>query len=154
MALVGIMRSAKYGRMRRLVFLLVATMGILGIIPQIGGAGMVPAGEASKAAAMRQDNLAKVQGTLERKEVAARLSDFGLTPAEVQARIVQLNDQQVSEICAQIDQVNPGGDGADSAAHALGFLVGLALVALVVYLVIHKAGKEKHPSPGKAPSAG
>ena len=131
MTLRGMIRSAKYGRLRKVVFLLVATMAILGVIPQIGNASTIPADESSQAAQMRQDNLVKIRTTLERKEVAAKLADYGLTPAEVESRLDQLTDQQATEIAAQIDQMNAGGEDA------LGLLIGIALLVILILVILY-----------------
>jgi hypothetical protein len=135
MSLITMVRSAKHGRLRKLVYVLVATMAIIGVIPQIGNASTIPADEASQLAAMRQDNLAKIRVTLERQEVAAKLADYGLTPAEVSARLDQVSDQQASEIAAQIDQMNAGGD-------AVGLLISIALLVILILVILWLLGRK------------
>jgi hypothetical protein len=130
MTMIGMVRSAKKGGLRKLVFVLVAAMSILGLFPNLGSASVVPADEASKAASLRDANLAKVRVMLERKEVAAKLADYGLTPAEVSSRLDNLTDQQATELAARIDQLNAGGDSA------LGLLISLAVLVILVLLIL------------------
>ncbi len=140
------LKSIRGGALSKVAFTLIGAMVIIGLIPNTGGAAVIPAGEADMHAA-RAQNLAKIQTTLERKEIAARLADYGLTPQEVGSRLDRLTDQQAAEIAGQIDKINAGGD-------ALGLLIGLALLALLVLLILYLLGyvdlklpKPKHKNP-------
>ena len=137
-----ILRSVRTGEMRKVAFLMVATMTIIGLLPNTGGAAVMPADEADQAMALRAENVAKIQAMLERKEIAARLSDYGLTPDEVSSRLDRLSDQQVAEIASQIDKINAGGD-------AVGLLIGVALLVLLVLLILHLLGYIDLRSPKK-----
>src|SRR3990172_4521487 len=59
----------------------------------------------------RAADLAKIQKTLETKELQQRLLDYGLTPEEAAARIDKLSDEQVHQLAANLDSVQAGGDG-------------------------------------------
>jgi hypothetical protein len=78
----------------------------------------------------RAADLAKIQKTLETRELQQRLLDYGLTPEETAARIDKLSDEQVHQLAANMDSLQAGGD-------ALGFLLGLAIIALLVVLIIY-----------------
>jgi cytochrome c553 len=78
----------------------------------------------------RAADLARIQKTLEAKELQQRLQDYGLTPEEATARIDRLSDEQVHELAANLDSVQAGGD-------ALGFLLGVVIIALLVVLIIY-----------------
>ena len=78
----------------------------------------------------RAADLARIQKTLETKELQQRLLDYGLTPEEAAARIDKLSDEQVHQLAANLDSVQAGGD-------ALGFLLGVAIIALLVVLIIY-----------------
>jgi outer membrane protein OmpA-like peptidoglycan-associated protein len=108
MTMIAMVKSAQSGKLRKLVFTLVVSVGLMGLLPNLGRAGQVPAAEAGKSET-RAEDLAQIRAVLERKEVAARLLDYGLTPAEAATRLDQLNDEQISELAAQLDQINPGG---------------------------------------------
>jgi len=78
----------------------------------------------------RAADLAAIQKTLESKELRQRLLDYGLTPVETEARIASLSDEQLHRLSANLDSVQAGGDG-------LGFILGLAIIALLVVLIIY-----------------
>ncbi len=127
-----ILRSSRSGGLRKLLFILAGAVTVLGMIPDTGGAVIIPAEEASQGKDLRAENLEKIKSVLERKEVAKRLAHYGLTPEEVEARLDQLSDEQVSEIAARIDQVNPGGNGLEA---IIGLVILAALVVLILYLL-------------------
>jgi len=78
----------------------------------------------------RAADIAKIQRTLETKELQQRLLDHGLTPEETAARIDKLSDEQLHRLASNLDSVQAGGD-------ALGFVLGLAIIALLVVLIIY-----------------
>ncbi len=85
-----------------------------------------PSGSTSRAA-----DLKTIQATLESKMVRQRLSEFKLTPEQVNQRMTQLTDAQVHQVAMQIRTVNPGGDGG------LGILVGLLVIGILVLLFVY-----------------
>ena len=124
-----IIRSVRFGELRKVAFALIFAVTIIGVLPRVGSASMIPADEAIEAASMRGENVAKIQAMLERKEIAAKLSDYGLTPAEVSSRLDELSDAQAAEIAAEIDKVNAGGD-------VVGLLISVAVLVLLVLLIL------------------
>ena len=78
----------------------------------------------------RAADLAKIQKTLEAKELQQRLLDYGLTTEEAAARIDKLSDEQVHQLAANLDSVQAGGD-------ALGFVLGVVIIELLVVLIIY-----------------
>jgi len=78
----------------------------------------------------RAADLAAVQKTLESKELRQKLQDYGLTPEETEARIAGLSDEQLHRLASNLDSVQAGGD-------ALGFVLGLVIIALLVVLIIY-----------------
>jgi hypothetical protein len=73
--------------------------------------------------------MAMIRTALERREVAARLADYGLTPGEVSMRMESLTDEQVAEVAARVDKINAGGD-------ILELLLIILLVVLIVWLIM------------------
>lgn len=65
---------------------------------------------------------------LEREDVAQVLARQGVTPAEAQARVASLSDDEVNRIAGQIDTLPAGGSVA-------GALIGAALVVFIVLLI-------------------
>ncbi|MEK6745019.1 MAG: PA2779 family protein [Nitrospirota bacterium] len=79
----------------------------------------------------RAADIAKIQKTLETKELRQRLMDYGLTPDETAARIDKLSDEQVHQLAASMDSLQAGGDSV------LGLVLGLVIIALLVVLIIY-----------------
>lgn len=78
----------------------------------------------------RGADIAKIQKVLETKELQQRLLDRGLTAEEAAARIDKLSDEQLHRLASNLDSVQAGGD-------VLGFVLGLAIIALLVVLIIY-----------------
>jgi len=139
----------KRGELRNVLYLMVLTMVIIGVMPQLGNSTVIPADQASKAASLRARNVAKIKATLERKEVAARLKDYGLTPQEVSSRLDRLSDRQVAEFTAQIDKINAG---TDTGTVVLSIFLLIFLILVVLYftgIIDLKNVKEKFNKPIK-----
>ena len=79
----------------------------------------------------RAADLKTIQATLESKMVRQRLSEFKLTPEQVNQRMTQMTDAQVHQVAMQIRTVNPGGDGG------LGILVALLVIGILVLLFVY-----------------
>lgn len=93
---------------------------------------LLPAAPDASHGAMSLDraaDLAKVQKTLESKELRQRLLDHGLTPEETEARISSLSDEQLHRLASNLDAAQAGGDG-------LSTLLFIVVVALLVVLII------------------
>lgn len=121
-----LLKSCQKGKLRFGIYSLAVCVGILGLMPNISGASVVPT---DKMTCDRDADLAKIRVVLEKEVVAQRLSDFGLTPDEVNMRMERLTDDQVHQMAAQIDQVAPGGQ--------LEGLLVLLLIVLIVWLLYY-----------------
>src|ERR1044071_772227 len=66
----------------------------------------------SQAAMIATDNALGSQAgrLLERADVQARLQAYGVSAADVQARIAALSDREAAELAARIDTLPAGGD--------------------------------------------
>ena len=62
---------------------------------------------------------------LQTKEVRDELVKAGVDPAEAQARVAALSDQEIRSMLAQFDQQNAGGDG----------VLGTLLTVFVILLI-------------------
>lgn len=80
--------------------------------------------EAVVSAAQAQQDRERVLSTLNRDDVQARLVARGVDPAQVQARLESLTDEEVQTLAANMDRLPAGGD-------ALGLLVFLFIVLLI-----------------------
>lgn len=79
--------------------------------------------EAVVSAAQVQQDRERLAQTLSRADVQQQLVARGVDPAQVQARLESLTDEEVQTLAANMDQLPAGGD-------ALGLLVFIFLVLL------------------------
>ena len=106
-------------RLRRLIAsLLVVSLVGMGM-PLPAQAGIVATEDALAVSSDR----ARIGEVVERADVQARLQAYGVSPAEVKARVAALSDAEAAELAARIDDLPAGG------ASVLG-------VILIVFLVL------------------
>jgi hypothetical protein len=67
----------------------------------------------------------RVDQFLERADVQARLQAYGVSPADVKARVAALTDQEAADLAARIDSLPAGGEGI------IGAIVLIFLVLLL-----------------------
>jgi cytochrome c1 len=67
----------------------------------------------------------RVDQLLERADVQARLQAYGVSPADVKARVAALTDQEAADLAARIDSLPAGGEGI------IGAIVLIFLVLLL-----------------------
>jgi len=78
----------------------------------------------------RAADLLKVRTALESRVVTRKLADYGLSAAEIEARMNGLTDQQLHELATHTDSIQAGGDPAD-------FFFGLLIVALLAVVLVY-----------------
>jgi len=81
----------------------------------------------------REMDLQKIQKLLESKLVRHKLSQLGLTKEEIEARLHQLDDEQIHQIASQIHTLEPGGNGAE-------VLLILLLLGIAVFVILELTG--------------
>jgi len=87
-------------------------------------AGMIGTGAVVNATQAQQDR-ARLHDVFNREDVKAQLIARGVDPAQVQARVDSLTDQEVQSLAGKLDQVPAGGDSV------LGVLVFIFIVLLI-----------------------
>jgi hypothetical protein len=75
-------------------------------------------------AAQAQQSRERIVSTLHRDDVKSQLMARGVDPAQVQARLDSLTDEEVQTLAANMDQLPAGGD-------ALGVLVFIFVLLLI-----------------------
>jgi hypothetical protein len=99
-------------------------LGILALNLHLPAANAAMVGtETVVSAAQAQQDRERVLNTLNRDDVKSQLVARGVDPAQVQARLESLTDEEVQTLAANMDQLPAGGD-------ALGVLVFIFLVLL------------------------
>ena len=87
-------------------------------------AGMIGTEAVVNAAQVQQDR-ERLRSALNRDDVQAQLIARGVDPAQVQARVDNLTDQEVQSLSGKLDQLPAGGDSF------LGALVFVFIVLLI-----------------------
>lgn len=109
---------------RLLVSYLVVAIFVIGFAPGVD-AGFSPSQMVAGSGVTSRDyDVQQVRSFLEMKVVTDRLQQLGFTPGEIQARLGELNDQQLHRLALKVDQVKVGGDG------------GAAIIALLIVVVL------------------
>jgi hypothetical protein len=89
----------------------------------VAQAGMISTEAVVNTAQVQQDR-ERLRSALNRDDVQAQLIARGVDPAQVQARVDSLTDQEVQALNGKLDQLPAGGD-------ALGLLVLVFIVLLI-----------------------
>ena len=118
---------------RRIVMLLIVLMGIFSVVPRLE-ASFVPSDE-SFASNARQKDMAMVQKVLEQKVVKERLKALGYTEEEINSRLDQLSDDEIHQFATQLDSLTSGGG-------AIGFIIGVLVIILLIFLILHLTDKK------------
>lgn len=106
---------------------LVIAMFIIGVAPSVQ-ASFSPSESPALSGFDRTSDLQKIRAALEMKLVQQRLSDLGFSADEINARISQLDDQQVHNFAQQLDQLRVGG--------FWGWVLAIAVVIVVILFVL------------------
>ena len=115
---------------RRVVVMMIAIMGVIGITPQVD-AGFISNSQSSY---NRQADMKTVQTVLENKLVRERLVAMGYSADEIQARMSLLSDEEMHQLSAQIDSVAPAGDG-------LGIAIAVLVIVILVIVILQLTNK-------------
>jgi hypothetical protein len=83
-------------------------------------------------AAQAQQDRQRLHDILNRDDVKSQLMARGVDPAQVQARVDSLTDQEVQTLAAKIDKMPAGGHVLD---FDLGDAVGLAVLVFLILLI-------------------
>jgi len=93
----------------------IVTAGILALslhLP-VANATMVST-EAVVHAAQTQQQRARIHEALNREDVKAKLASLGVDPAQVQARVDALTDEEAQQLTRNLDEMPAGGDIASA----------------------------------------
>jgi len=113
---------------------LVVSMGVLDIGPAAAGLAPSRVSGATTIASTRDADLLVAQRVLENKVVAQKLRDYGVAPADAQARLANMSDRDLHTLASASKGLPSGGDGADA---LIGLLVVVILVIIILKLLHH-----------------
>jgi hypothetical protein len=108
-------------------------MGVLGSVRGVAEAGVIAS--SIEDAGSRVEDMAKVQSFLENKVVVQKLVDYGVSPAEAMAKVKAMSAQDLHRLASLTDRAAVGADG-------LGFLIGLAILVILIIVIFKLMNKE------------
>jgi hypothetical protein len=109
-------------------------MGVLGSVRGVAEAGVIASSLSD--AGSRVEDMAKVQSFLENKVVVQKLIDYGVSPAEATAKVKAMSAQDLHRLASLTDRAAAGTDSA------LGFLIGLAILVILIIIIFKLMNKE------------
>jgi len=109
-------------------------MGVLGSVRGVAEAGVIASG--IEDAWSRVEDMAKVQAFLENKVVVQKLVDYGVSPAEAMAKVKEMSAQDLHRLASLTDRAAAG------TSDALGFLIGLAILVILIIVIMKLMNKE------------
>ena len=109
-------------------------MGVLGSVRGVAEAGVIAS--SIEDAGSRVEDMAKVQSFLENKVVVQKLVDYGVSPAEAMAKVKAMSSQDLHRLASLTDRAAAGTDSA------LGFLIGLAILVILIIVIMKLMNKE------------
>ena len=108
-------------------------MGVLGSLRGVAEAGVIAS---QLPDAGRSEDLAKVQAFLENRIVVQKLVDYGVSPAEAKAKVEAMSAQDLHRLASLTDRAAAGS------SDALGFLIGLAILIILIIVILKLMNKE------------
>jgi hypothetical protein len=109
-------------------------MAVLGSVRGVAEAGVIASSLSD--AGSRVEDMAKVQSFLENKVVVQKLIDYGVSPAEATAKVKAMSAQDLHRLASLTDRAAAGTD------NALGFLIGLAILVILIIVIMKLMNKE------------
>jgi len=125
----------KAGWFFSLALMMACVMGVLGSIRGEAVAGVI-ASHGTDNMAARNVDMTRVQSFLEQKIVLQKLSDYGVSADEAMEKVRAMSDQEVHRFAALTDRV------AEGTSDALGFLIGVAVLVLLIVLILKLTNKQ------------
>lgn len=125
----------KAGWFFTLALMMACWMGVLGSIRGEALAGFI-ASRGVDGVAVRDADIGKVQAFLEQKIVLQKLTDYGVSPEEAMTKIRSMSDGDLHRLASLTDRT------AEGTSDALGFLIGVAILVILVIVIIKLMNKE------------
>jgi hypothetical protein len=108
--------------------------GAIATVQGVAVAGVIPSSVSG--AATRAEDLQKIQAFLENRVVAQKLVDYGATPEQALEKVRGMSAEDVHRLASLTDRAAVGTDSG------LGFLIGLAVLVILVIIILKLLNKE------------
>ncbi|MCL5884114.1 MAG: PA2779 family protein [Deltaproteobacteria bacterium] len=112
-----------------------AWTGVLGSIRGEAVAGMI-ASHAAGDGVVRGADLGKVQSFLEKKIVAQKLRDYGVSAEEAMAKVRSMSDRDLHRLASLTDRAAAGADDG------IGLLIAVAVLIILIIVIFKLMNKE------------
>jgi hypothetical protein len=109
--------------------LLIFSMSALNVGPVAAGLAPSRSTGTTGIASPRDADMMAAQRVLENKVVAQKLHDYGMTPADAQARLASMSDRDLHTLASAAKGLPSGGDGT-------GAIIGVLLVVVLVIVIL------------------
>ena len=124
---------------RRLRFwtslLVVLSLSALDFGPAVAGLAPSRVSGTTSIASARDADMVMAQRALENKVVAQKLRDYGVSPADAQARLASMSDNDLHTLASSSKGLPSGGD-------ATGAIIGVLVIIILVVVVLKLMNKE------------
>ena len=119
----------------RICWMVLLAFCSLSLVPANGNAGLIESRLADGSfAAERQGQIETIRQALEQQVVAQRLADFGLSPAEISAKLPTMSDEQLHQLAGLSKDIAGGG--------ALEAVIAVLLIVFLVVVIMKLMDKE------------
>ncbi|MEO5618467.1 MAG: PA2779 family protein [Candidatus Eisenbacteria bacterium] len=109
--------------------LLLVSMGALDFAPAIAGLAPSRASGTTAIGSTRDADMLLAQRALENKVVGQKLRDYGVAPADAQARLASMSDADLHTLATAAKGLPSGGD-------ATGAVIGVLVVVILVIVIL------------------
>lgn len=134
------MKSLSIRRFKTPYAALLMALWFFGLVafPSIAAASLAPSRTSGPATSVnREADMQAVQKALEHKLVAQKLKDYGVSTAEVEARLPRMSDAEVHQIAMLSKKLPQGGDDVIVVGGLVTILVVIILIILIIKLTHH-----------------
>lgn len=118
---------------RRLCFptvvLVLLSLSAIGVSPALAGLAPSRVSGSTSIASERDADMLLAQRVIENKIVAQKLLDYGLSPADAEARLATMSDADLHTLASASKGLPSGGDGT-------GAIIGVLVVIILVIVVL------------------
>jgi hypothetical protein len=115
--------------------LVVMSMSAIHVAPAAAGLVSSRVSGTTGITTMRDADMLMAQRVLEHKVVAQKLRDYGMTPADAQARLATMSDEDLHTLASASKGLPSGGDGT-------GAIIGILVVVILVIVVLRLMNRE------------